>query len=173
MFGNLQHGTEHLWISIISFWMLLGFQPLSVPRPHVLAGLQILRASHDNLAETHLMSAKVLILTQYKVVEDGFCLWNVLRFNQSLSISYLHPRNCFTFGGCQALRGLYISRPLTITNLMLAILENTTICHDSKVATNSWNNLHKQKLEHDWHCASDLIDLHFGWFYLWGFLVKQ
>ncbi len=56
---------------------------------------------------------------------------------------------------------------------MLAILENTTICHDSKVATNSWNNLHKQKLEYDWHCASDLIDLHFGWFYLWGFLVKQ
>ncbi len=86
MFGNLQHGTEHLRISTISFWMLLGFQPLSVPRPHVLAGLQILRASHDNLAETHLMSAKVSILTQYKVVEDGFCLWNVLQYNQSLSI---------------------------------------------------------------------------------------
>ncbi len=72
MFGNLQHGTEHLRISTISFWILLGFQPLSVPRPHVLAGLQILRASHDNSADTHLMSAKVLILTQHKVVEDGF-----------------------------------------------------------------------------------------------------
>jgi len=95
VFGNLQHGTEHLWISIISFWMLLGFQPLSVPRPHVLAGLQILRASHDNLAETHLMSAKVLILNIRWLRMGSACgmfydLINHFQFPTSILETVLH-----------------------------------------------------------------------------------